>query len=536
MKKDYLLSIDQGTSATKAVIFDAEGRIVAKGTEPLISSYPQPGFVEQDPLAIYENVLAAVKSCLAQFRALVCSDLSRIRACGISNQRETFCLWDAQGRPLYPAVVWQCRRSAEICGRLQGSWLEQEIMRRTGLIADPYFSGTKLVWLYENQPDIRAAIQGGRAFFGTVDTWLLYKLTGGRRYLTDYTNACRTLLFHIDRLGWDAELLAEFQLSGLKLPEVRPSTFAFGETDFEGLLPDRIRIDAMVGDSHAAAFGERCFSPGTAKATLGTGCSVLLNTGSRRVSSVNGMMSTICWSAGDRVDYALEGIIVSCGATIQWLRDNLGLMRESEESEAMACSVPNNHGVYLIPAFSGLGAPYWNRDVKGVISGLTLGCNKNHLVRAALESIPYQIQDVLGAMEDRSGVSLSQLRVDGGISRNGFIMQWLADLLGKEVINVGIQDVSAFGAACLAGLQAGFFADLERLPQQGLGEVRYQAGPRAAEVKQSYQGWLQELERLTRPSAMYKSDRETRQKKEQSPIRIEERTEKRVETFVLKNR
>ncbi|HOK67503.1 MAG TPA: FGGY-family carbohydrate kinase, partial [Anaerohalosphaeraceae bacterium] len=347
-------------------------------------------------------------------------------------------------------------------------------------------------------------------------------------------NASRTLSFDIDRLCWDPHLLGQFHLTGLKLPEVRPSSFAFGRTDFEGLLPSPIGIHALVGDSHAAAFGERCFAPGTAKATLGTGCSILLNTGSRRVASSAGMMSTICWSAGERVDYALEGIIVSCGATIQWLRDNLGLLRESEESEAMAQSVPNSGGVYLIPAFSGLGAPYWNMDAKAAVTGLTLGSTKNHLVRAALESIPYQIQDVLAAMEQCSGLSLSQLRVDGGISKNRFILQFLADLLGKDVINIGFQDVSAFGAACLAGLGAGVFEDLQRLPQQTLGEVRYQAGADTSEVQTSYQGWLLEVERLNR-SALYKADTEGRRKK-QTPLRITEVAGKKDEAFVRKER
>lgn len=534
MKKDYLLAIDQGTSSTKVVVFDREGRIAAKGTSPLSSLYPQPGFVEQDPLEIYQTVLSAVRSCLDQFRREVGSDLSRIRACGISNQRETFCLWDEQGRPLCPAIVWQCKRSSEICGRLRGSSLEGEIIRRTGLIADPYFSGTKLIWLMENRPEIQAAVRSGRAFFGTVDTWLLYKLTGGRRYLTDYTNACRTLFFHIDRLGWDTDLLSAFGLSGLKLPEVRPSTFDFGRTDFEGLLPEPLEISALVGDSHAAAFGERCFTPGTAKATLGTGCSILLNTGSQRVSSDNGMMSTIGWSVGERVDYALEGIIVSCGATIQWLKDNLGLLRDSGDSEAMAQAVPNNGGVYLIPAFSGLGAPYWNMNIKAVISGLTLGSTRNHLVRAALESIPYQIQDVIGAMEACSGLSLSQLRVDGGISRNRFLLQFLADLLGKEVVNIGIQDVSAFGAACLAGLGAGIFEDLERLPQNVLGEVKYQPGAHREEVQKGYEGWLLEVERLNRPLTVCQTDQEAQVKRRRP--RIEEIAGKKGEVFVGKGR
>ncbi len=491
MKKDYILAIDQGTSGTKAVIFDTDGQIATKGTEPLASYYPQPGFVEQDPLELYQNVLSALKACLSRFRKNVSEDLSQIKTCGISNQRETFCLWDASGQPLAPAIVWQCKRSVDICNRLQGSALEQEITKRTGLIADPYFSASKLIWLCENDNKINAAVGNGDAYFGTVDTWLLYKLTGGRRYDTDYTNASRTLFFNLDQLSWDRYLLEQFGLSGLKLPEARPSSFDFGASDFEGLLPAPISISAMIGDSHAAAFGEGCFSPGTAKATMGTGCSILLNTGSKRPPSANGMVATICWSTGDRVDYALEGIIVSCGSTINWLRDNLELLKESSESEAMAQSVPNSNGVTLVPAFNGLGAPYWNMDVKALITGLTLGCNKNHIVRAALESIPYQIKDVIEAMESSCNIPLEQLRVDGGISQNKFIMQFLADILQKEVTNIGMQDVSAFGAACLAGLQEGIFQNLDQLPQNVLNEIKYEASDRdnGEEIQKNYDRW-----------------------------------------------
>lgn len=523
MKKTYLLAVDQGTSATKAVLFDTEGAIVAKGTAPLVSYYPQPGFVEQDPLEIYQNVLAAVKSCLVQFQTRVSSDLSQIITCGISNQRETFCLWDESGRPLCPAVVWQCNRSVDICNRLRGSSMERAINARTGLIADPYFSGTKLIWLYERNPEIQSAIESGQALFGTVDTWLLYQLTGGRSYYTDYTNASRTLFFNIDHLSWDHYLLQQFQLSGLQLPEARPSSYDFGVTDFDGLLPSRISISALIGDSHAAAFGERCFSPGTAKATLGTGCSILLNTGSRRAPSANGMVATICWSAGDRVDYALEGIIVSCGATISWLKDNLGLLKDSSESEAMARSVPDCNGVYLVPAFNGLGAPYWNMDVKAMITGLTLGCNKNHIVRAALESIPYRIKDVITAMERCSHIPLMQMRVDGGISKNGFIMQFLADLLAKEIVNIGIQDVSAWGAACLAGLQEGLFQGLDQLPQKALHEVRYHASDHhnGDGMQTRYEGWVEAVQRLNGLGRADKPDTEDR--KERKPrYRIEE--------------
>ena len=502
MNTHYILSIDQGTSGTKAVIFDANGRIAAKGTKPLASYYPQPGFVEQDPLELYQNVLLALKACLSQFREEVSEDLSQIKTCGISNQRETFCLWDAFGQPIVPAVVWQCKRSVDICNRLKDSPLEQEIVKRTGLIADPYFSASKLIWLCENNSNINFAIANGDVYFGTVDTWLLYKLTGGQCYYTDYTNASRTLFFNIDQLSWDQYLLEQFGLSGLRMPQARPSSFDFGTSDFDGLLPAPISIGAMIGDSHAAAFGEGCFSPGTAKATMGTGCSILLNTGSQRAASANGMVATICWSTGGRVDYALEGIIVSCGATINWLKDNLGLLKESSESEAMAQAVPNSNGVSFIPAFNGLGAPYWNMDVRALITGLTLGCNKNHIVRAALESIPYQIKDVIEAMELSCNIPLERLRVDGGISQNQFIMQFLADILQKEVTNIGMQDVSAFGAACLAGLQAGIFQNLDQLPQNALNEIKYVASDRdnGQAIQKKYDQWQKAVQMLNASS------------------------------------
>lgn len=496
-----ILAIDQGTSGTKAVIFDNQGQLLAKGTEPLASTYPQPGFVEQDPLEIYRNVLAAVKACLGSYQGdasdIVASD---IVACGISNQRETLCLWDKSGEPLHPAVVWQCKRSVEICNRLKGTALEREIIQRTGLIADPYFSGSKVIWLYENDAKIKSAIDQGRALFGNVDTWLLYKLTGGQCYATDYTNASRTLFFNLDELQWDKHLMQQFNLSGLKLPEVHPSSHPYGVTDFEGLLPAPIPIGALIGDSHAAAFGEGCFTPGTAKATLGTGCSILLNTGDKRIASTQGMVTTICWSTADRVDYALEGIIVTCGATITWLRDNLGLFTQSKDTEAIARSVESNNGVYLVPAFSGLGAPHWQMDLKAAIMGLTLGCDKNHIVRAALESIPYQIKDVIGAMEADSGINLQELRVDGGISANRFVVQFLTDLLQTQVVNIGMQDVSALGAAYMAGLQQGVFRDIDHLAQLNIDKTAFNPGPQAEQEKvaQDYQGWTQAIKQLTK--------------------------------------
>ncbi|UCD51059.1 MAG: glycerol kinase GlpK [Phycisphaerales bacterium] len=499
MSTEFILAVDQGTSGTKAVVFDAAGKVVAKATEPLTSYFPHPGFVEQDPVEIYQNVLAATKACLEKFQDVTSADLGAIATCGISNQRETLVLWDESGRPLGNAIVWQCKRSVEICNRLQRTELEQQVRRRTGLVVDPYFSGTKLLWLCENDRQVAEAIRAGRACFGTVDTWLLYNLTGRRRYLTDYTNASRTLLFNIDELDWDAHLLAEYGLTALRLPEARPSSSDYGVTDFEGLLPRAIPISALIGDSHAAAFGERCFSPGAAKATLGTGCSILLNTGAKPVPSEAGMVTTICWSTADRVDYALEGIIVTCGATINWLRDNMGLFVDGRETGKMALAVKDNAGVYLVPAFSGLGAPHWKMDLRAAILGLTFGCDKNHVVRAALESIPYQIKDVVDAMDTDSGVTLQQLKVDGGLTTNHFVMQFLADLLGTEVVNVGIPDVSALGAACLAGLQRGIFGDLDRLEQLNVDQQTYCPGAGMPTAQRDYEGWKRIVQQLTAP-------------------------------------
>lgn len=496
MSTRYILAIDQGTSGTKTVLFDAAGRIVAKATEPLKSYFPQPGFVEQDPLEIYQNVLASVRKCLEAFRSTAGADPGKIVTCGISNQRETFVLWDESGKPLCNAVVWQCKRSVAVCDRLRGTELAGQIERRTGLIVDPYFSGTKLLWLRENDPKVAEAIQAGRAFFGTVDTWLLYKLTSGRSYLTDHTNASRTLLFNIDQLDWDAHLLNEYGLTSLRLPQARPSSFEYGVTDFEGTLPKAIPISAMIGDSHAAAFGERCFAPGTAKATLGTGCSILLNTGAKRVASKAGMVTTICWSTAERVDYALEGIIVTCGATINWLRDNMGLFADSRQTETMALAVEDSAGVYLVPAFSGLGAPHWKMDLRAAILGLTLGCDRNHIVRAALESIPYQIKDVIVAMEKDSGIRLQQLKVDGGITANRFVMQFLADLLGVDVVNIGIPDVSALGAGLLAGLREGHFKDIGQIRERSVGQQTWSPGPERENVQERYHGWNRAVRQL----------------------------------------
>jgi len=482
-----ILAIDQGTSGTKTILFDKEGRSVVKVAEPLKTYFLEGGLVEQDPEEIYNNVVTSVRKCLEAFQSLG-GDVADIKACGISNQRETFVVWDEKGKPLCPALVWQCKRSIPICERLKDAGLEEQIKFKTGLIIDPYFSGTKLIWLYENVREVRNAIDEGRACFGTVDTWLLHKLTQGKRYFTDYTNASRTLFFNLRDLSWDRELLSIFGLSKLRLPETKPSSFQFGETSFNGLFHNPIPITGMIGDSHAAAFGEGCYSRGMAKATLGTGSSIMMNIGRDMRSSENGMVTTICWSTEDRVDYALEGLIVSCGSTIEWIKNELGLINDSKATEAMATSVADNNGVYLVPAFSGLGAPHWDMNRKASITGLTFDCNKNHVVRAALESIAYQIKDVIVAMEQDAQMELEQMMVDGGITSNRFVLQFLADLLQRKIVTIGMPDISALGAAYIAGLKIGVYQNIDHL--KNLNSNKSFVSPaNNPKIKSWYEGW-----------------------------------------------
>lgn len=484
----YILSIDQGTSSTKTLLFDEYGKVFAKGSTPLKSIFYGEGFVEQDPEEIYRNVLSAITQCLADFKSKG-GQLQDIETCGISNQRETFVIWDEQGIPLHNAIVWQCKRSVDICNQLSADGLSELIKTKTGLIIDPYFSGTKLIWLYQHDENIRKAIDTGKAYFGTIDTWLLYKFTNGKSYLTDYTNASRTLFFNLADLSWDKDLLDTFKFSNLNLPSIKPSSYFFGTTTFNDLFPEQLSITAMIGDSHAAAFGEGCFSPGTAKATLGTGCSILMNIGTELKSSGSGMISTICWSTAEQVAYALEGVIVSCGSTIEWLKNELGLFTDSTETESMARAVSDNNGVYLIPAFSGLGAPHWDMNRKAEINGLTFGANKNHIVRAALESIPYQIKDVITAMQKDTQIELEELTVNGGIASNGFVLQFTADLLNKNVVNMGMPDVSALGAAYLAGLETGIFKDIAHLKTLNAEQSVHQSNSDTTNVQKSYENW-----------------------------------------------
>lgn len=486
--KRFILSIDQGTSSTKSLLFDDAGIAIAKGSEPLHTSYLDNGFVEQDAEEIYQNVLLSVKKCLQQFSKKG-FDKNDIAAIGISNQRETFVIWDKDGKPLHPAVVWQCKRSVQVCEDLKQKGLSGAVSAKTGLVIDPYFSGTKLIWLHQNNTTIRSAIFKGEAFFGTIDTWLLYKFTNGKNYATDYTNASRTLFFNLHTLQWDDELIDQFGLTGIKLPQLKASSSSFGETTLNDLLPRSIPVTALIGDSHAAAFGEGCFEAGTAKATLGTGCSILMNIGNKPIQSTNGMVTTICWSTEGRIDYALEGVIVSCGATIEWLKNELNLFNDSKETEAMANAVADNGGVYLVPAFSGLGSPYWQMERRASLSGINFGTTKNHIVRASLESIPYQIADVITAMENDAGISLKELMADGGITSNQFVIRFLADLLNRPVATIGMPDVSALGAAYLAGLQVGVYESIEALKKLNADKKNYLPQPDLSKVNEGYAGW-----------------------------------------------
>lgn len=458
----YILSIDQGTSSTKTIIFDEKGKLISEGSAVLKTNYFKNGFVEQDPFEILENVKQSIKNCIVDFN-IKGLRIDEIKCIGISNQRETFVVWDKNGKPLNNAVVWQCKRSVDICNRLKLQGLNDVINKKTGLLIDPYFSATKLMWLNENVSSVKEALKNEELYFGTVDTWLMYNLTNKKVYATDYTNASRTLFFNLNTLSWDTELLDIYGLSGLRLPEIKFSTADYGSTTCFGIFHNEIAITGAIGDSHAAAFGEGCYKKGYAKATLGTGCSIMMNIGETPQYSKNGMVTTICWSANGKIDYAYEGVIVSCGATIEWVKNNLQLFKESNETETLATEIDSADAVYVIPAFSGMGAPYWKMDALASIVGLNFGTTKAHIVRAALETIPFQINDIFNTIKTDSGIQLEKLMVDGGITHNSFVVKSIADLLTQPVVRIGVTNVSALGAAYIAGLQAGVYKDLKQL-------------------------------------------------------------------------
>jgi glycerol kinase len=462
MKRSLVLAIDQGTTGTTALLLDRAGRVCGRGYAELPQHFPRPGWVEHDGLEILDSVAAAVRAALRAARG----SATAIAAIGLTNQRETTLLWErTSGRPVARAIVWQDRRTAERCAALRREGFENEARRRTGLVPDPYFSATKLEWLLRRDRALAARARAGALAFGTVDAWLVWRLTGGAVHATDPTNASRTLLFDIARRRWDDALLERFGVPRAVLPEVRPSSGDFGRTRGTGFLPDGIPIAGNAGDQQAALFGQGCVAPGQSKNTYGTGCFLLLHTGARLVRSRSGLLTTIACGPGGEPAYALEGSVFIAGAAIQWLRDGLGLIASAAESEALAASVPDAGGVVLVPAFVGLGAPWWRPDVRGALFGLTRGTTRAHLARAALESLAFQSADLVAAMERDAGRRVRALRVDGGAAANDLLMQFQADLLGVPVERPRVLETTALGAALLAGLATGFWRvprDLDR--------------------------------------------------------------------------
>lgn len=449
----YILALDQGTTSSRCIIYDKKGNMVSVAQKEFRQYYPQQGWVEHDANEIWSTQMTVAHE--AMLKAGV--TYKHIEAIGITNQRETTVVWDKHtGEPVHNAIVWQCRRTAEYCDQLMEQGLADSFKEKTGLLIDAYFSATKLRWILENVEGAREKAEAGDLLFGTIETWLIWKMTGGRVHVTDYSNASRTMMFNINTLQWDDEILSILDIPKSMLPEPRPSSEVYGETE-STLFAGPIKIAGAAGDQQAALFGQTCFQEGEAKSTYGTGCFLLLNTGEKPVFSQNGLLTTVAWGLNGKVNYALEGSVFVCGAAIQWLRDELSLMKNSAESERMTLSVKDSNGVYVVPAFVGLGAPYWDPYARGSIFGLTRGANKNHLVRATLESLAYQASDLLYAMASDLGKELLSLKVDGGACANNFLMQFQADILGKDVLRPQCIETTSLGAAYLAGLATGYW-------------------------------------------------------------------------------
>lgn len=450
------MSLDQGTTSCRCIVFNRKGEVISLAQKEFRQIYPKPGWVEHDAMEIWAIQAGVAQEAMRQVGA----EYHDIAAIGITNQRETTVVWEKEtGRPVYNAIVWQCRRTAEYCDELKAKGLSDTVQRKTGLLIDAYFSATKLEWILDHVERGRERAENGELLFGTIESWLIWNLTKGRVHVTDYSNAARTMLFNIKELKWDEELLELFDIPGAMLPEAVPSSYIYGETDpliFGGPIP----IASAAGDQQAALFGQACFQSGDAKNTCGTGGFLLMNTGKKPVYSKNGLLTTVAWGINDEVYYALEGSVFVAGAAVQWLRDELKIIEKSSDTEAMALSVPDTNGVYFVPAFVGLGAPYWDPYARGIITGLTRGVNRNHLVRATLEAIAYQTWDVLEAMQEDSGIRLAALKVDGGASENRFLMQFQADIIGTQVERPANKESTAVGAAYLAGLAVGFWSDL----------------------------------------------------------------------------
>jgi glycerol kinase len=487
-----ILALDQGTSGSTALCVDGDGRVLSRGWAELPQHYPQPGWVEHDPGEIWAATVAAAREALGAAGA----SRRAIAAIGITNQRETTIVWErTTGRPVHPAIVWQCRRTAEICEQLRADGVEPTVRERTGLLLDPYFSATKIRWLLDQVPGARERARRGELAFGTVDAWLLWNLTGGRVHATDPSNASRTLLLDIRSLAWDPTLLEIFGVPAPLLPAIRPSAGRFGETADLGWLPAGVPIAGVAGDQQAALFGQACFEPGMAKNTYGTGCFLLLNTGPRVVAPSGGSLATVAWQIGGSTVYALEGSVFIAGAAIQWLRDGLGVLGSAAESERLAASVPDTGGVYFVPAFVGLGAPYWDMHARGAVFGLTRGTTRAHLARAALEAIAYQSRDVLEAMLASAALPLATLRVDGGAAANDFLCQFQANVMRVDVIRPSVIETTALGAAYLAGLGVGVWRSLAEVARRWEVERRFVPAMEESRRAALCEGWRRAVER-----------------------------------------
>ena len=487
MTKDhYILSLDQGTTSTRAILFNKQGEIHFTSQQEFTQYFPEPGWVEHDANEIWSSVLSVIAGVLSKRNI----QPDQIEAIGITNQRETTVVWDKNtGEPIYNAIVWQSRQSESICHELREAGLEDEVRSRTGLLVDPYFSGTKVKWILDNVEGAREQAEAGDLLFGTIDTWIIWKLSGGQAHVTDYTNASRTLMYNIHELEWDDFLLEKLTVPKSMLPEVKPSSHVYAETSTDHFFGRAVPIAGIAGDQQAALFGQACIEEGMVKNTYGTGCFMLMNTGEKAVQSDNGLLTTIAWGLDGKVEYALEGSIFVAGSAIQWLRDGLRMFRYSPESEEYARRVESTDGVYVVPAFVGLGAPYWDSEARGAIFGVTRGTTKEHFIRATLESLAYQTKDVLDAMEKDSGISLKRLRVDGGAVGNNLLMQFQSDLLQVPVDRPIVKETTALGAAYLAGLAVGFWKDKYEIAAHWKVDEKFEPEMEESRRDELYDGW-----------------------------------------------
>ena len=490
--KKYLMALEQGTTSSRCIIFDKRGNIVSMAQREFEQYFPKSGWVEHDA----DEIWASQASVMAEAMAKNSITASELAAIGITNQRETTIVWEKNtGKPVYHAIVWQCRRTADYVEELKKEGFDKIIREKTGLIADPYFSATKIKWILDNVEGARAKAENGELLFGTVDTWLLYKLTNGRVHATDVTNASRTMLYNIHELCWDKELLEKFDIPSSMLPEVKDSSYIYGHTD-SGLIGAEVPIAGIAGDQQAALFGQCCFEEGEGKNTYGTGCFLLVNTGEKAVESKNGLLTTIACGIDGKVRYALEGSVFVAGAAIKWLRDEMRLINDASETETMAYSVEDTGGVYVVPAFTGLGAPYWDAYARGAVFGLSRGTDNTQFVRATLESLAYQSLDVIRAMEDDSGIKVSELKVDGGASANNYLMQFQADILNGKIIRPVVAETTALGAAYLAGLAVGYYSDLNEVKSNWQVDREYISNLEESKRDSLYAGWRDCVKRI----------------------------------------